>query len=108
MLQHEEVLLLYDEKKSQKRDKTSPACGGVFDSHSSEEVLYDAVTSVNVCVFSNPCEAMESTSYTISISALRCKRMKEMKLYLSPREQISPMNCELPFCIYYCYSYICF
>ena len=86
MLQHEEVLLLYDEKKSQKRDEE-------FSTSNSSEVNYDIVTS---------------TSYTISISALRCKRMKEMKLYLSPREQISPMNCELPFCIYYCYSYICF
>ena len=77
----EEEVLLYDEKKSQKRDKTSPACGGVFDaSHSSEEVLYDAVTSVNVCVFSSPCEAMESTSYTISTSALKCKKVKEMKI----------------------------
>ena len=43
-------------------------------SHSSEEVLYDAVTSVNVCVFSCPCmkheDYQEITSYTISIPAL--------------------------------------
>ena len=55
MLQHEEVLLLYDEKKSQKRDMTSPACGGVFDtSHSSEEELYDAVLREPVRVL-QPC-----------------------------------------------------
>ena len=92
-------MLLYDEKKSQKRDKTSPACGGVFDtSHSSEEELYDAVTSVNVCVFSSPCEAMESTNYSISISAVFSKSVKEMNK--SPEQMTSPMKCEGLFCIY--------
>ena len=65
---------------------TSPACGGVFDtSHSSEEELYDAVTSVNKNLFSpsltqQMCEAMEFTNYTISTSALKCKKVKEMKV----------------------------
>ena len=54
-------------------------------SHSSEEVFYDAVTSVNVCVFSSPCKAsLEFTSTNISTSALKCKRVKEMNQ--SPRE----------------------
>ena len=76
MLQHEEVLLLYDEKKSQKRDKTSPACGGVFDtSHSSEEELYDAVLREPVRVLLPlPCmkceDYQEITSYIYAISAL--------------------------------------
>ena len=32
-------------------------------------------------------------TYAISIPALWSQRIKEMMLYLSPREQISPMNC---------------
>ena len=54
----------------------SPRRGtGVFDtSHSSEEVRYDAVAPMNVCVFSRPlqmCEAnQEFTSYAIFTSAL--------------------------------------
>ena len=55
----------------------SPRRGtGVFDtSHSSEEVRYDAVAPMNVCVFSRPlqmCEANEefTSSYDISTSAL--------------------------------------
>ena len=57
--------LLYDDKKSQKRDEEFST------RNSSEVVLYDAVAAVDV--FSRPqqmCEAMkELTSYTISIPA---------------------------------------
>ena len=79
--------LLYDEKESRKRDMTSPACGGVFDTVTPQrEELYDAVTSVNMCVFSSPCLMYEAyqefTFYTYAIS----NRKKEMLPYLSPRE----------------------
>ena len=53
-------------------------------SHSSEEALYDAVAPVNLCVFSCPCmkheDYQEITNYTIFISALKCKKVKEMKV----------------------------
>ena len=93
---------LYDEKKSQKRDRQAQLVEEFFDtSHSSEEVLYDAVTSVNVCVFSRPlqmCEANEefTSCYNISIPA-KCMKRKEMQQNLSPREQISPMNCRVKY-----------
>ena len=60
-------------------------------------MIYDAV--VTSIVFSSPCMKCEAIqeftyyTYAISIPALWSQRIKEMLLYLSPREQISPMNC---------------
>ena len=81
MLQHEEVLLLYDEKKSQKRDKTSPACGGVFRQVTPQRRNSTMQSSVNLCVSSSPAlksKAMKEFTYPISISAVFSKSVKEM------------------------------
>ena len=65
-------------------------------SHSSEEELYDAVTSVNMCVFSSPCLMYEAYqeftfyTYAIFISAMMCRRVKKMLQKLSPRADDKP------------------
>ena len=72
---------------------SSPArmCQGDY----KEETFFDKPSFVQVVTY-----VVTSTSYTISISALRCKRMKEMKQNKSPEQMTSPMKCEGLFCTY--------
>ena len=114
MLQHEEVLLLYDKKKSQKRDlifASSPArvCQGDYE----DETFFDKPSFVQVVTYVvvtsrvlQPCpvQGYEGVHHLHHLHLCPDVQECEGDEQVAKRQMTSPMNCKLVLyiCKYFC------